>query len=90
MSSNEKYRIVIKLTFAGTLEYWPQFKRFGCWWSYRYWSLRFLTKSCTYKTVEEAKQFIVDVISREALKAFHNTVVECPTVEKTLIDLDKR
>jgi hypothetical protein len=94
MSSNEKYRIVQKLVKNKLrMEYWPQFKRFGCWWSYRHWSLRYLTKTNIFDTLEEACKFIENCKKidkyNEKQKRLHNTVVECPTEEKTFIELDK-
>jgi len=96
MSDNDKFRVVQKLNRKrATIEYWPEFRKFGCWWSFENASSSESFNSFIYDTLEEACDFLSRQRKRNVFiedhKHLHNTVVECPTCGfSTKIDLIKK
>lgn len=93
--NDDKYRVVQKLNkHRGEMEYWPEFKKFGRWWTFER-AIRFSLSNNIYSTLEDAEKFLKTFRDRDAFNAahehLHNTVAECPTCgsAKTKIDLQK-
>lgn len=93
--NDDKYRVVQRLRKKkAKMEYWPEFQKFGLWWSFANWTMETYNET-VFDTLEQACAFLKVFRDRDAFNAahehLHNTVAECPTCgsAKTKIDLHK-